>query len=78
MVIGCVIAFQSLYIWDLHVQVNHLEAQVAQLTAESVMLRKDLCTYQMLAEGLNARLNALGRKPVTIPPAYSCPPPGKG
>ena len=68
MVVGCTIAFQSYYIWQLHGQVAELQQQSAQLHAQ-------VCNYQAAAQAIAAELAAQGRPPaLPVPPRpVPCP-----
>ena len=66
LVVGCTIAFQSFYIWQLHGQVTELQGQVERLHAQ-------LCRYQEAAVRLSESLSAAGREPLILPPPEQCP-----
>ena len=61
LIVGCVLAFQSYYIWTLHGQATELQSEVARL-------HNQVCNYQAAAMGLADELAAAGLKPLPVPP----------
>jgi hypothetical protein len=68
LVVGCTLAFQAYYIWQLHGRVAELQTQTEQLHAQ-------VCNYQAAALAIAAELAARGKEPpLPVPPhPVPCP-----